>query len=82
MRKILLTCIPNRLFASTGSHPANASPWLESAPHNLDARRRLLIYTANASLNGPAELTTTPLRAQSAASTHREQLSIPILLPR
>ena len=78
----MLTCIPNRLFVSTGSHPANASPWLESAPHNLEARRRLLIHTANASLNGPAGLPTTLFLAQSAASAHHQQLSIPILLPR
>jgi hypothetical protein len=78
----MLTCMSTRFLASTSAHPANATPWLESASHNLVARRSLLMHTADAPLNGPAELTTILFRAQSAASAHREQLSIPILLPR
>jgi hypothetical protein len=74
----MLTCMPTRFLAPTGPHPANATPWLKSAPHNLDACCSLLIHTADA----PAELTTILFRAQSAASAHREQHSIPILLPR
>jgi hypothetical protein len=74
----MLTCMPTRFLAPTGAHPANATPWLESAPHNLDACRSLLIHTPDAT----AELTTILFRAQSAASAHREQHSIPILLPR
>ena len=31
------TCMPTRLLATTDSHPANATPCLESAPHNLEA---------------------------------------------
>ena len=76
------TCFPIRFLASTGGHPANANPWLESAPHDLHARRSLPIRTADLYLNGPAELITTLFQAQSAASAHHEQLSIPILLPR
>jgi hypothetical protein len=76
------TCMPTRSLASTSAHSANATPWLESAPHHLDARRSLLSNTADAFLSQPAELTAIPFRAQSAASAHNEQLSIPILLPR
>ena len=76
------TRMPTQFLASTGAHPANATPWLESAPHNLDARRRLPLHTAGASLNGPAQVAAIPFCAQSAASLHRKQLSIPILLPR
>jgi hypothetical protein len=78
----MLTCMLTRFLASPGAHPANATPWLESAQHNLDARRSLLIHTADAHLNVPTELTVIPFRAPSAASAHRKQLSIPILLPR
>jgi hypothetical protein len=78
----MLTCMPTRFPASPGAHPANATPWLESAPHNLDVRRSLLIHTADAPLNGPTELTAISFRARSAPSAHHEQLSIPILLPR
>jgi hypothetical protein len=78
----MLTCMPTRFLASTGAHPAHATPWLESAPHNLDACRSLATYTASAPLNGPAQVTAIPFRAKSAASAHRKQLSIPILLPR
>jgi len=73
----MLTCMPTRFLAPTSAHPANATPWLESAPHHRDACRSLLIHTADA----PAELTTTLFRAQSAAAAHHELLSIPILLP-
>jgi hypothetical protein len=76
------TRMPTRFLASTGAHPANATPWPESAPHNLDACRCLPMHTAGASLNGPAQLTGIPFRAQPAAPTHHKQLSIPILLPR
>jgi hypothetical protein len=78
----MLTCMPTRFLASTGAHPANATPWLESAPHNLDACRSLPIHTAGAPLNGPAQVAAIPFRAQSAAPAYRKQLSIPILLPR
>lgn len=78
----MLTCMPTRLLASTGAHPANAIPWLESAPHDLDACRSLAMRTAGAPLNGPAQVTRIPFRAESAALAHRKQLSIPILLPR
>jgi hypothetical protein len=76
------TCMPTRFLASTGAHPVNATPWLESAQHNLDGRRSLPMHTAGAPLNGPAQVTGIPFRAQSAALAHRKQLSIPILLPR
>ena len=78
----MLTNMPTRFLASTGAHPANATPWLESAPHNLDACRSLLIHTPDALLNAPTELITILFPAQSAASAHREQRSIPILVPR
>jgi hypothetical protein len=78
----LPTRIPTRSLASTRAHPANATPWLESAPHNLDACRILPMHTAGAPLNGPAQVTGIPFRAQSAALAHRKQLSIPILLQR
>jgi hypothetical protein len=78
----MLTCVPTRLLTSTDLHPANATPWLESARHNLDACRSRPMHTAGAPLNGPAEFPAVPFRAQSAASAHRKQLSIPILLPR
>jgi hypothetical protein len=78
----MLTCMPTRPVASTSAHPANAAPWLESAPHHLDARRCLLSHTAHAPQKGSTQVSDTPLRAHSAASAHREQLSIPILLPR
>jgi hypothetical protein len=42
----MLTCMPTRFLASTGTHPANATPWLESAPHDLDACRSLAMHTA------------------------------------
>jgi len=76
------TCMPTRLLASTGGHPANATPWLESTPHTLDTPRSLLIHTAKAFPTGPAELTAVSLHARSAASAQPEQLSIPIRLPR
>jgi hypothetical protein len=76
------TRIPTRFLASTDVHPANATPWLESAQHNLDGRRSLPMHTAAGPLSGPAQVTSIPFRAQSAASAHHEQLSIPILLPR
>jgi hypothetical protein len=78
----MLTCMPTRFLASTGAHPANATPWLESVPHDLDACRSLAMHTPGAPLNGPAQVTGIPFRAQLAAFAHRKQLSIPILLPR
>jgi hypothetical protein len=78
----MLTCLPTRSLASTGGHHANASPWLERANYNLDARSTLLIHTGDASLNKPLGLTTIPFRAHSAASAYLQHLSIPILLPR
>ena len=78
----MLTSMPTPFLAPTGGYPAYATPWLESAPHPLDARRSLLIHPEDASLMGPAELIAIPFRAQSAASPHHKQLSIPILLPR
>ena len=76
------TCRPTRFLASTRAHPANATPWLESPPHNLDASRSLAMATAGTPLNGPAQVTGIPFRAQPAASAHCKQLSIPIPLPR
>jgi hypothetical protein len=76
------TGMPTLFLPSTGSHPANATPWLKSAQHDLDAWRSPPMLTAGTPLNGPAQVTVFPFRAQSAASTHRKQLSIPILLPR
>jgi hypothetical protein len=76
------TRMPTRHRIQTDSHSAYATPWLESAPHNLDADRSLAMHTASAPPNGPAQLTAIPFRAQPAASAHRKQLSIPILLPR
>ena len=78
----MLTCTLNRFLASTGAHTASAAPWPESASHNLDARSSVPIHTADVPLNGLAELTAIPFRAQSAVSAHHKQLSIPILLPR
>jgi hypothetical protein len=78
----MLTSMPTRFLASTSAHAANATPWPESASHHLDARRSLLIHPEDASLIAAAELTTIPFRAQSAASAHHEQLSIPIRLAR
>lgn len=78
----MLTCVPTRFLASTEVHSANATPRLEAAPHNLDARRSLLIHAPYAPLNGPADLTAISFRAQPAVPTHHQQLSIPILLPR
>jgi hypothetical protein len=78
----MLTSMPTRFLASTGAHPAHANPWLESARHTLDAHRSMLIHTAHAPPNGLTQLTVIPFRAQSAASAHPKQLSIPILLPR
>jgi hypothetical protein len=78
----LPTRIPTRSLASTGVHPANATPRLESAPHDLDACRSLAMHTAGAPLNGPAQVIGIAFRAQSAALARRKQLSIPILLPR
>jgi hypothetical protein len=78
----LLTCRPTRFLESTGVHPANAIPWFKSTPRNPDAYRALLMHTAGAPLNGPAQLTGIPFRAQPAAPTHHKQLSISILLPR
>jgi hypothetical protein len=76
------TYMPTRSLAPTSAHTANATPWLESAPHHRDPRRSLLIHPEDASQMKPTELIAIPFRAQSAASAHREQLSIPILLPR
>jgi len=42
------TSMPTRLLASPGGHPANATPWLESTPHPLYARRSLLIHPKGA----------------------------------
>ncbi len=41
LRKTLLTRKPTRSVASTGVHPANATPWSESVPHNLHPCRIL-----------------------------------------
>jgi hypothetical protein len=76
------TCMPTQFLASTGAHPACATPWLESAPHTLEACCSRPMHTAGAPLNGPAQVTAIPFRAQPAASAHRKHLSIPIPLPR
>ena len=65
------TSMPTRLLASPGGHPANATPWLESTPHPLYARRSFLIYP-NAPRMGPAAVAAIPFRAQSAPSAHHE----------
>jgi hypothetical protein len=76
------TRMPTRFLASTGSRSANATPWLESAPHNLEACCSRPMHTAGAPLNGPAQVTAIPFRAQLTASTPHKQHSIPITLPR
>jgi hypothetical protein len=78
----MMTCMPTRFLAPTGAHPANATPWLGSDPDTLDAAPGLPPRTGTAPPNGSAKLIAIPFRAQSAESTHHEQLSIPILLPR
>ena len=87
LRLILRKIMPHAAYQPDPSHrqafiPPTLPHGLESAPHNLDACRSLAIHTADAPLNGPAQVTGIPFRAQSAASAHRKQLSIPILLPR
>ena len=82
LREIMLTNMPTRFLAPTGAYPANATPWLESAPHPLDAPRSLLIHTADLPLNGSTQVTDIPFRAQLAAAAHHEPLRIPIRLPR
>jgi len=77
-----MTCMPTRFLVSTGAHPANATPWLKSALHNLDACRSLPMHTASAPLNGPTQVPTIQFRAQAGASAHRKQHSTPIPLPR
>jgi hypothetical protein len=74
--------IPTRSVAHPGAHPANATPWLEAASDTLDACLSLLTHTADTPWSSHAKLNATPFRAHSAVSDHREQLSIPILLPR
>jgi hypothetical protein len=76
------TCMPTRFLALPGAYPANATPWLETAPYSLDACLSLLTGIADAPPIGHANLNAILSRAQSAASAHREQLSIPILVPR
>ena len=49
---------------STGAHLASAAPWLESAPHHLDARRSLPIHPADAPMHRPAELAAISFRAR------------------
>ena len=82
MRNNFLSYTPTRFLASTRAHPVHAAPWLESAPHNLDARPSPAMHTVGAPLNGLDQITVVRFRAQSAASTHPKQLSIPILLYR
>jgi hypothetical protein len=53
----MLTCMPTRFLAPTGAYPANATPWLESAPHNFHARRSPLIHTADAPINASTRVT-------------------------
>jgi hypothetical protein len=78
----MLTCMPTRLLASTGSHPASATPCLESAPHTLKVGCNLLLHSVSPPLDQPTQVSAIRFRAQSAASAHRKQHSIPILLPR
>ena len=78
----MLTCMLTRFLASPGAHPANATLWLDSVPHDLDACHSLAMHTPSAVENRPARVIVIPFRAQSAASAHPKQLSIPILLPR
>ena len=76
------TCVPTRFLSPPGAHPANATPWLEPAPGDLDACVNPLTRTAAAPRIGPAKLNAMQARTQLAASAHHQQLSIPILLPR
>ena len=50
------TCVPTRFLSPTGAHPANATPWLEPAPGDLDACVSPLTRTADAPRIGPAKL--------------------------
>jgi hypothetical protein len=78
----VLTRMPTRFLASTDVHPASATPWLESALHNLDVYRSRSMHTAGAPLNGPTQVTTIRFRALLTASTPHKQHSIAITLPR
>jgi hypothetical protein len=74
--------MPTRLRAATDPHPAPATPYLESAPHNLEVHCSRPMHTASAPPGQPALVTVIRFRAHSAASTPRKQHSIPIHPPR
>jgi len=78
----MLTCMPTRLCAAAVSHPAHATPCLESTPHNLEACCSHPMHAASPPLDEPVQVTDIRFRTQSAASDHRKQHSIPIHLPR
>ena len=78
----MLTCMPTRLRAATVSHPAHATPCLESAPHNLEVSCSHLMHTVSPPPDEPALVTVVQFRAHSAAATPRKQHSIPIHPPR
>lgn len=68
----MLTSMPTRYLASTDAHLANATPWLKSAPHNLDACCSLLMHTASAAErtdSGPDHPISYPGRSISSPQT-------------
>jgi hypothetical protein len=78
----MLACRPTRFLASTRAHPANATPWLQSPPHTLKLACGLLLHSASPVPDRLTQVTTIRFPAQSAASAHRKEHSIPIFLPR
>jgi hypothetical protein len=78
----MLTCMTTRFHSATESHSADANPCRESALHSVELAYSYPVHTANASFDEPTFLTAVRFRAQSAASAHRKQQSIPIPLPR
>jgi hypothetical protein len=78
----MLTCMPTRLCPAAVSHLANATPCLESAPHNRELCCCHPMHVTGPPWDEPVQVTAVRFRAQSAASDHRKQQSIPILLPR
>ncbi len=78
----MLTCMPTRLRATTESHPAHATPCLESALHSLELPCSHPMHTASATFDEPSLVTVLRFRAQVATATPRKQHSIPIHPPR
>jgi hypothetical protein len=77
----MLTCMPTRLRAATVSHPAHATPCLESTPHILEVSCSHPMHTVSAPPDEPALVTVVQFRAHSAAAP-RKRHSIPIHSPR